>query len=75
VYVLVGAVRERATVVDGKIVIRPEVTITATVDHRFIDGHQAATLAKVVRSSMEAPWTLDGRLEPPFAQSLLPTGS
>lgn len=57
-YVLVGAVRERPAVVDGKIVPQQQLTLGCTLDHRFIDGHHAGTLAKVVRSILEDPWQL-----------------
>ena len=59
-YVLIGAVREHAVVHDGQIVAQKQLTITATIDHRFIDGAQLAVLAKTVRSILEDPWQLDG---------------
>jgi pyruvate/2-oxoglutarate dehydrogenase complex dihydrolipoamide acyltransferase (E2) component len=59
VYVLVGAIKEQPAVVDGQIVPRPMLTITATIDHRFIDGFQGGTLAKVVREVLENPHILD----------------
>lgn len=58
-YVLIGAVREEATVVDGRVEVRPRLTVTATVDHRFIDGYQAAVLARAFRRAFEDPWSLD----------------
>jgi pyruvate dehydrogenase E2 component (dihydrolipoamide acetyltransferase) len=65
VYVLVGAVKDQPAVVDGEVVSRPTLTITATVDHRFIDGAELATLAKIVRQGIECPWTLDGHARSP----------
>lgn len=59
VLVLVGAVRDQPAVVDGQLVARPQLTITATVDHRFVDGFQLGTLAKVVRELLEDPWKLE----------------
>jgi len=53
---LVGAIGEKPTVVDGEIVARPLVTITATVDHRFIDGAQLGTLAREFRHVLEKPF-------------------
>src|SRR5690606_16159600 len=47
--VLVGSVREQPAVVNGQIVPRAQLTITATIDHRFLDGAQGAVLAKTVR--------------------------
>ena len=35
-------------------------TLTATVDHRFVDGYQLGTLAKVIRSVLTDPWQLEG---------------
>ncbi|MEY3015243.1 MAG: hypothetical protein RIT45_3978 [Pseudomonadota bacterium] len=59
VLVLVGAIRDRPSVQDGAIVIRPELTITATLDHRFIDGFQGGILAKTVRELFDDPNKLD----------------
>lgn len=61
VYVLVGAVRERPVAVNGQVVIQPQLTLCCTLDHRFIDGHHAGTLAKVVRDVLENPSQLDGQ--------------
>lgn len=58
-YILVGAVRELPTVDGDKVVPRPQLTITATIDHRFIDGAQLGTVAKLVRSILEDPWQLE----------------
>ncbi len=59
VYVLTGAVRDKPLVVDGELTIRPQMTLCATIDHRFLDGAQGGTLAKVVRDVLENPWQLD----------------
>jgi pyruvate dehydrogenase E2 component (dihydrolipoamide acetyltransferase) len=60
VYVLVGAFRDMPAVVDGQIVVRKQLTITATVDHRFVDGAQLGVLAGVVRDLFDNPWKLEG---------------
>ena len=65
VLVLVGAVGDRPAVVDGKIVVQPQISITATLDHRFIDGAQVAVLGRTVRGLFENPWTLEGLQGPP----------
>jgi pyruvate/2-oxoglutarate dehydrogenase complex dihydrolipoamide acyltransferase (E2) component len=65
VYVLIGAMNDRPAVRDGELVIRKQLTITATVDHRFMDGFQGGVLAKTVRSILEDPWQLDGLQGPP----------
>jgi pyruvate/2-oxoglutarate dehydrogenase complex dihydrolipoamide acyltransferase (E2) component len=59
VFVLVGAVRDAAAVVNGTIVARKEMTVTATIDHRFMDGAQGGTLARVMREVMADPYQLD----------------
>lgn len=59
IYVLIGAVDERPQVVEGRIVARPTITLTATIDHRFIDGFQAGTLAREFRAIFEDPRLLD----------------
>lgn len=66
-YVLVGAVTERPVVVDGSVEIRPQVTITATIDHRFVDGLQGGVLTREFRRVFEDPWSLDGTVDAPAA--------
>jgi pyruvate/2-oxoglutarate dehydrogenase complex dihydrolipoamide acyltransferase (E2) component len=68
VLLLVGAVKEQPAVVAGEVVPRPMITITATVDHRFIDGAQLGVLGRMVRKGVEEPWTLDGLSRPPWAE-------
>lgn len=58
-YILVGAVRERPVVVDGKVVAQPQLTITATIDHRFVDGAPLGVMAKRLRALLEDPWLLE----------------
>jgi len=67
VYVLIGALRDAPAVVDGALVVRKQLTLTATIDHRFIDGFQGGILAKVVRELFENPWKLEGLSGPPAA--------
>jgi pyruvate/2-oxoglutarate dehydrogenase complex dihydrolipoamide acyltransferase (E2) component len=52
---LVGEVAEKAVVLDGDIVARPMLTLTATMDHRYIDGYHAARLARSVRAYFADP--------------------
>lgn len=65
VYVLIGAVKDAPAVVDGELVVRKQLTLTATIDHRFIDGAHGGILARVVRDVLENPWQLEGREGPP----------
>lgn len=59
-YVLIGAVKERPVVRSGEVVVRPMITLTATLDHRYVDGFQAATIAREFQRVFEDPWRLDG---------------
>lgn len=60
-YVCVGAVSDAALVVDGQVVVRPQLVITATADHRLVDGAHAAKLARIVRELLADPDRIDGR--------------
>lgn len=66
-YVLIGAIKDAPAVVDGQLCIRKQVIITATIDHRFMDGFQGGILAKAVREILDNPWQLDGMAGPPQA--------
>ena len=65
VLVVIGAMRDAPLVVEGEVVIRSQLTITATIDHRFMDGYQGGVLAKTVRQCFAAPWSLEGHQSPP----------
>jgi pyruvate dehydrogenase E2 component (dihydrolipoamide acetyltransferase) len=47
--VCIGAVSPRPVAVAGRVVVRPMFTLTATFDHRYVDGWHAAQFAKVVQ--------------------------
>ena len=55
----------RLCAIDGAVVVRKMITLTATIDHRFMDGYQGGILAKTVREMFESPWKLDGLQAPP----------
>jgi pyruvate dehydrogenase E2 component (dihydrolipoamide acetyltransferase) len=59
--ILVGAVAERPAVRSGHVVARPMLTLTATFDHRYADGRQAAELARAAQQYLSNP----SALEPP----------
>jgi pyruvate dehydrogenase E2 component (dihydrolipoamide acetyltransferase) len=44
--------------------VRKQVVITATLDHRFLDGAQGAVLARIVRERFADPWPLLGNDAP-----------
>jgi pyruvate dehydrogenase E2 component (dihydrolipoamide acetyltransferase) len=47
--VCVGAVTPRPVAVAGRVVVRPMFTLTATFDHRYVDGYHAAQFAESVQ--------------------------
>jgi pyruvate dehydrogenase E2 component (dihydrolipoamide acetyltransferase) len=51
----VGATVERAVPLDGELVVRPLVTLTATFDHRAVDGAPAAEFLQAVKERLEEP--------------------
>jgi pyruvate dehydrogenase E2 component (dihydrolipoyllysine-residue acetyltransferase) len=53
--VAVGATEERAVAVDGEVVVRPMLTLTATFDHRAVDGAPAADFLQTVKELLEEP--------------------
>jgi pyruvate dehydrogenase E2 component (dihydrolipoamide acetyltransferase) len=55
VLALVSEVTEKPVVREGEIVARPILTVTATMDHRYLDGAHAVRLARSVRAYLEDP--------------------
>ena len=53
--ILVGAVEDKPAVRDGQIVARPLLNISATMDHRYLDGFHAARLAQSLREYLADP--------------------
>jgi len=58
-YLLVGTTRDAPYADEGEVKIRKEMTLTATLDHRFVDGMQAATLARTIREIFADPEAYD----------------
>ena len=59
--VLMGAIRKAPWVDEaGELTVREQITITATIDHRFMDGAQGGILAKTIRRIFDNPWSLSG---------------
>jgi pyruvate dehydrogenase E2 component (dihydrolipoamide acetyltransferase) len=51
----VGAIEERAVVVDSDLEIQPRMDLTLTVDHRSVDGATASEFLRTVKSFLEEP--------------------
>ena len=57
--VLVGAVTDKPVVIDGKIEVRPMLPVTATIDHRYVDGWHLGRAMRSFRSYLESPATFE----------------
>ncbi len=55
VLVLVGELTDRPVVVDGQVVVRPVLPITATIDHRYVDGWHVSRAMAGFREYLAAP--------------------
>lgn len=64
--VLVGAIVDKPVAVDGRVEVRPVLPITATIDHRFVDGWHIARAMRVFNAYLQSPSTF----EPEVAQRL-----
>jgi len=51
----VGSIADRARAVDGRLELRPTLTMTLTCDHRAIDGSEGAEFLRTVKELVEAP--------------------
>lgn len=74
VLVLVGSVEPRPVVRAGCVVARPMLTLTATFDHRYVDGLQAAQFAAAVREYCAHPAAFESGAHRE-QDSLAPVGS
>ena len=50
-----GATEDRVVPGDGELVVRPMLTLTATFDHRAVDGAPAAAFLQTLKESLEDP--------------------
>jgi pyruvate dehydrogenase E2 component (dihydrolipoyllysine-residue acetyltransferase) len=53
--VAVGATEEKPVALAGEVVVRPMLTLTATFDHRAVDGAPAAEFLQTVKELLEEP--------------------
>ena len=53
--IAVGSIDERAVPAGGEIAVRPMMTLTATFDHRAVDGAPAAEFLQTVKELLEEP--------------------
>jgi pyruvate dehydrogenase E2 component (dihydrolipoamide acetyltransferase) len=53
--VLVGEIQDKAWVVDGHLEVRPVLSLTATIDHRYADGWHISQLIKPFKAYLHDP--------------------
>jgi pyruvate dehydrogenase E2 component (dihydrolipoamide acetyltransferase) len=53
----VGALEERAAVVNGEVKVQPRMKITMSCDHRVIDGAQGSAFLRTLKAILEEPLT------------------
>ncbi|MGL5825358.1 MAG: 2-oxo acid dehydrogenase subunit E2, partial [Nocardioides sp.] len=58
-YLAIGAVQEKAVVIDGEVVVRPVAVLVATADHRLVDGAHAGHMSDIIRTLLADPDRLD----------------
>lgn len=51
----VGAIRDRPAALAGQVVVRPQMTVTLSYDHRVVDGAVAARFLQTLRQLAESP--------------------
>ncbi len=73
ILLLVGAMKPRPVVVDGELAVRDTINIMATIDHRFIDGYQLGSVAKIFKRVIEDPWHMED--SPPISDSVADTNA
>ncbi len=64
IIVLVGAVDDTPAVVDGQVVVQRQLTMSATFDHRVLDGLHCSVFANEMYGVMEDPSQMDEVLTP-----------
>lgn len=57
--ILIGAVTDKVLARDGQPVVRPVLPLTIGLDHRLVDGYQAATMARIFREYLADPAAFD----------------
>lgn len=60
--VLAGAIEDRPVAREGRVEVRPILPITATIDHRYVDGWHIARAMKTFRAYLDSPQSF----EPPL---------
>jgi pyruvate dehydrogenase E2 component (dihydrolipoamide acetyltransferase) len=56
---LVGQVKPTPWVVGDQVVVRPAITLSATFDHRLLDGNKIGRVVRTVRAYIENPYAFE----------------
>jgi pyruvate dehydrogenase E2 component (dihydrolipoamide acetyltransferase) len=56
---MVGAMTDKAVARGGQPVVRRMLPLSISLDHRFVDGYQAATMARIFREYLDNPGAFD----------------
>ncbi|MEY4509835.1 MAG: hypothetical protein RLZZ450_1957 [Pseudomonadota bacterium] len=64
---LVGEISDKPVVVEGRVVVRPMLPLTVTIDHRYVDGSHISRALTALRGYLQAPESY----EPGFGPSAL----
>ncbi|HTY31581.1 2-oxo acid dehydrogenase subunit E2 [Mycobacterium sp.] len=59
IVIIVGAVNDKVLARNGKPVVRPVLPLAIELDHRFVDGYQAAAMARIFRAYLADPAAFD----------------
>ncbi|MCA8921186.1 MAG: 2-oxo acid dehydrogenase subunit E2 [Planctomycetes bacterium] len=59
---LVGQIADRPWVVDGELTIRPVINVSATFDHRLLDGNKIGKIVRSVVNYLENPFPHEAEL-------------
>jgi pyruvate dehydrogenase E2 component (dihydrolipoamide acetyltransferase) len=55
VIALLGAVKDKPVVINGKVEVRPQCNLIMTIDHRFLDGQHGTKILKRTQELIENP--------------------
>ena len=62
--ILVGEIAEQPVAIDGRVEARPMLPMTATIDHRYVDGWHVARAMAAFREYLAAPERVEPALGP-----------
>ena len=60
--VLVGEITDKPMAIDGQVVVRPVISLTATIDHRYADGWHISQLLKPFKAYLADPASFEPAL-------------